>query len=74
MEAGRLKEAFSYQCESCQELLDRLPQGISSICGSDAVMSLGWSQRPAVERQNWLTRIHGGHKKRNRAPVQVAVE
>ena len=73
MEAGRLKEEFFYQCQSCQELLDRLPQGICSICGSDAVMPLGWSQRPATERQDWLTRIHGGHKKRSRSPVPVAV-
>ena len=74
MEAGRLREEFSYQCQSCQELLERLPQGICSICGSDAVVSLGWSQRSTAEHRDWLTRIHGGYKKRIPSPVPVAVE
>ncbi len=74
MKARRVKEEFSYQCQSCQKLLARLPQGICSICGSDAVVPLGWSQRSTAEHQDWLTRIHGGYKKRNRSPVPVAVE
>ena len=69
MEASRVRGRFSYQCQSCQELLDCLPQGICSICGSDAVVSLDWSQRSEIERQDWLTRIHGGYKKKNRSPV-----
>lgn len=76
MEAGRLKEEFSYQCQSCQRLLSRLPKGICSICGSYAVVPLGWSQRPTAEHQEWLTRIYGGYKKKNRfvGPVPVALE
>ena len=74
MEAGRLKEEFSYQCQSCQELLDRLPQGICPICSSDAVVPLGWSQRSTAEHQDWLTRIYGGYKKKSLSPVPVAVE
>ena len=74
MEAGRLREEFSYQCQSCQDLLDRLPQGTCPTCGSDAVVSLGWSQRLSAEYQDWLTRIRGGHKKKSRSPVPAAAE
>lgn len=71
-----MKAGLSYQCQSCEELVERVPQGVCPICGSDAIVSLGWYQVSADERQDWLTRIHGGYKKKNRLsrPVLATVE
>lgn len=71
MREGTVKADWSYQCQSCQEFFERVPQGVCPICGSDAVVSLGWDQVSADERQAWLTRIHGGHKKHSPVPAMV---
>ena len=70
MREETLKTGLSYQCQSCQELIERLPQGVCPTCSSDAVVPLGWSQVSVAERQDWLTRIHGGYKKKS-PPVRL---
>ena len=76
MREGTLKAGLSYQCQSCQELFERVPQGVCPICGSDAVVTLGWYQVSSAERQDWLTRIHGGYKKKSHlsCPAPAAVD
>lgn len=53
----------SYQCNDCGELLTRVIQGACPICGSHAVLPLGWFQISVRERKDWLQRIRGLRRK-----------
>lgn len=54
-----MKVDCSYQCNDCGELLTRVTQGACPICGSRAVLPLGWFQISIRERKDWLQRIRG---------------
>jgi anaerobic ribonucleoside-triphosphate reductase len=53
----------SYQCNDCGELLTHVTQGACPICGSHAVLPLGWFQISIRERKDWLQRIRGLRRK-----------
>lgn len=53
----------SYQCNDCGEMLTRVIQGACSVCGSHAVLPLGWFQISIRERKDWLQRIRGLRRK-----------
>lgn len=59
-----MKGEFSYQCNDCKELLPRVSQGICPVCGSQAVVPLGWYQLSTDERKDWLQRIRGQRDKK----------
>jgi hypothetical protein len=54
-----MKAEFSYHCSSCGELLTQVSHGVCSICGSQAVLPMGWYQLSIRERKDWLQRIRG---------------
>jgi hypothetical protein len=54
-----MKADCSYQCNGCGGLLTHVTQGACPICGSRAVLPLGWFQISIRERKNWLQRIRG---------------
>jgi len=58
-----MKAEFSYHCSSCGELLARVPHGACPMCGSQAVVPMGWYQLSARERNDWLQRIRGQRRK-----------
>jgi hypothetical protein len=62
----------SYQCHDCGELLTRVTQGACPICGSQAVLPLGWFQISIRERKDWLHRIRGlrGKPQASRDPAR----
>jgi rRNA maturation endonuclease Nob1 len=61
-----MKVEFSYHCTNCKELLPRVSQGMCPICGSQAVLPMGWYQLSVRERSDWLLRIRGQRGKRKR--------
>jgi rRNA maturation endonuclease Nob1 len=58
-----MKVEFTYHCSSCGELLTAVAQGACPICGSQAVVPLGWYQISIRERKDWLQRIRGLRRK-----------
>ncbi len=54
-----MKIISAYICYSCQEILERAPQGRCSVCRSDAVYPLAWLERTEQERSKWLKLING---------------
>jgi hypothetical protein len=54
-----MKVGFSYRCSSCGELLTHVTQGACPVCGSQAVLPLGWFEISPRERKDWLQRIRG---------------
>ena len=54
-----MKGIFTYQCHDCEELVSHVPNGCCPICGSQAVVPLGWYQLSPDERGGWLDRIRG---------------
>lgn len=57
-----MRADLSYQCDDCGELFTRVVQGSCPICGSQAVLPLGWFQISIRERKDWLQRIRGLRK------------
>lgn len=54
-----MKAEFLYHCSNCGEVLLRVSHGTCPICGSQAVLPMGWYQLSVRERSNWLRRIRG---------------
>ena len=57
-----MRADLSYQCNDCGELFTRVVRGACPICGSQAVLPLGWFQISIRERKDWLQRIRGLRK------------
>jgi len=57
-----MRADLSYQCDDCGDLFTRVSQGACPICGSHAVLPLGWFQISVRERKDWLQRIRGLRK------------
>lgn len=67
-----MKAEYSYHCSNCKEMLPRVSQGACPLCGSQAVVPMGWYQLSVRERSDWLTRIRGlRHKKAPQQDAQV---
>ena len=54
-----MKGIFTYQCQDCEASVTHVPNGCCPICGSQAVVPLGWYQLSPDERGGWLDRIRG---------------
>ncbi len=60
-----MKGTFTYQCQDCEELVSHVTNGCCPICGSQAVLSLGWYQLSPDKRGGWLDRIRGRFRHSN---------
>ena len=59
-----MKADTSYHCSECTQLLAEVDKGTCPVCGSRAVIPVGWYQISTEERGDWLRRIRGHRPKK----------